>query len=257
MPIHFDCTMCGRCCQDLKLPLSVPEAISWLARGGDVQLLCEAFAWPGGYDPTPQAVYGWHRSFAAVSDRVPVRIAVTLVGAFAGDCPYLLADRKCGGYEDRPGVCRIYPAEINPTAMIDPHRKLCPPEAWGVEGPVLAIDGACVDPKTRQLIDRARAAGAEDIAAKQSACALLGIADAAFANEGFAVHAPDRAQLLAVLRAVGEQPPMTAPVWRIVTNRASTLTMLLAAGADGALASADRPFGYHGFFAEEHLAAAA
>ena len=257
MPIHFDCTMCGRCCQDLKLPLSVPEAIAWLARGGDVQLLCEAFAWPGGYDPTPQAAYGWHRSFAAVSDRVPVRIAVTLVGAFAGDCPYLLADKRCGGYDDRPGVCRIYPAEINPAAMIDPQRKLCPPDAWGTGGAVLAIDGTCVDPKTRQLIDRARAAGVEDIAAKQSACALLGIADAAFANEGFAVHAPDATRLLAVLRSVAEQPPTTAPAWRIVTNRASTLTMLLAAGADGALASADQPFGYHGFFAEEHLAAAA
>ena len=204
MPIHFDCTMCGRCCQDLKLPLSLPEAIAWLARGGDVQLLCEAFAWPGGYDPTPRAVYGWDRSFAAVSGDVPVRIGVTLVGAFAGHCPYLLADKRCGGYEDRPGVCRIYPAEINPTATIDPARKQCPPAAWSASAPLFAIDDAPVDGKTRRLIDRARAAGVEDIAAKHRACALLGIADAAFANEGFAVHVRGRDDLLAVLRQASD-----------------------------------------------------
>ena len=258
MPIHFDCTMCGRCCQDLKLPLSLPEAIAWLARGGDVQLLCEAFAWPGGYDPAPQATYGWHRSIAAVSGTVPVRVGVTLVGAFAGDCPYLLADRRCGGYDDRPGVCRIYPAEINPAVVIEPARKLCPPNAWSEDKPVFAIDGAPVDRKTRTMIDRARKAGIADIDAKHRACAMLGIADAAFANEGFTVHMPTRTDLMGVLRAVGEgDPALGVPAWRIVTNRVSTLTMLGAAGADGIMAAAGQPFGYHGFFADEQLAAAA
>jgi hypothetical protein len=46
MDIDFDCTMCGKCCHDLRLPLTVTEAIAWLERGNDVQILCEALPWP-------------------------------------------------------------------------------------------------------------------------------------------------------------------------------------------------------------------
>ncbi|WP_338000302.1 hypothetical protein [Burkholderia gladioli] len=42
MTVHFSCTMCGRCCHDLRLPLSIDEALAWLARGGEVQLFCDA-----------------------------------------------------------------------------------------------------------------------------------------------------------------------------------------------------------------------
>ena len=42
MDIHFGCTQCGKCCRDTKVPLTVAEAIKWLNRGDEVQLLCEA-----------------------------------------------------------------------------------------------------------------------------------------------------------------------------------------------------------------------
>ena len=250
--LGFDCTMCGRCCQDLKLPMSIDEAIAWLTRGNAVQVLTEAFVWVGDDHAAPALNYGKRRSVAGVSGQVSMRIAVTLVGAFAGACPYLLADRRCGGYEDRPAVCRIYPAEINPSVMIDPDRKACPSEAWSPALMPFAIDGVPIDRETRRLIETARAAGINDVAAKAHACALLGIADAAFANEGFAVHTPDAALLLAVLRQVrGTVDGPTVRAWRIVTNRQTTLAMLHAAGAAGTLTSPDQSFAYHGFFADE------
>lgn len=33
MSLNFECTQCGRCCRDLKLPLTVPEAVAWLEDG--------------------------------------------------------------------------------------------------------------------------------------------------------------------------------------------------------------------------------
>jgi hypothetical protein len=42
LDIHFDCTQCGRCCHNLKLPLSVDEAKRWAKNGHEVQLLIEA-----------------------------------------------------------------------------------------------------------------------------------------------------------------------------------------------------------------------
>ena len=44
MDVHFDCTQCGNCCRDLKLPLTVLEAMDWLTDGHSVQIICEAGA---------------------------------------------------------------------------------------------------------------------------------------------------------------------------------------------------------------------
>jgi hypothetical protein len=30
----FNCTACGQCCHNLKLPLGIAEAVDWLRRGG-------------------------------------------------------------------------------------------------------------------------------------------------------------------------------------------------------------------------------
>ena len=89
MNIHFDCTMCGKCCHNLKLPLSIAEARSWLRRGGDVELLCDAtpaIAEPDDDDAAARSV--WQRSFAGTSSALPVRICVTLVAAFEGRLPF-------------------------------------------------------------------------------------------------------------------------------------------------------------------------
>jgi Fe-S-cluster containining protein len=45
MDLHFNCTQCGRCCRNLKLPLTAAEAVAWLAEGHEVQLISEAMPW--------------------------------------------------------------------------------------------------------------------------------------------------------------------------------------------------------------------
>jgi len=129
--INFACTTCGQCCHDLRLPLTIAEANYWLKRGGQFELLCEAIPWP--VEPRPgdaQAAYKRARSSAAMSGTLPVRVSIILTAAFAGACPNLRADMLCGRYDERPLVCRIYPAEINPFVPLVPKNKACPPEAW-------------------------------------------------------------------------------------------------------------------------------
>jgi Fe-S-cluster containining protein len=271
MKIDFECTMCGKCCHDLRLPLTLAEALAWLQRGNEVQILCEALPWPD--EPAadnPQGAYKRRRSFAAMSGSLPTRVVVILTGAFAGACPNLQADMRCGIYEERPLVCRIYPAEINPFIELTPANKGCPPEAWTPGLAPLMRGGQLVDAATAELIHQSRAADAQDAPAKQTLCALLGIDVAALANEGFVVHTPPREALLAALQQVSgaagraqrasaeeasDAPVAQAeaaalPVWRYVSNRRATVKTLESVGALGAWVDASRPatFEYLGFF---------
>src|ERR1700693_384857 len=111
--LHFGCTKCGKCCHDLKLPLTVSEAIIWLAEGSEVQIICEAVPWPAEPAADDQkAAHRRRRSFAASSGAPPTRVFRMLAAHFSGACPNLLADMRCAIYERRPLVCRNYPAEI-------------------------------------------------------------------------------------------------------------------------------------------------
>jgi Fe-S-cluster containining protein len=263
MNIDFECTMCGKCCHDLRLPLTVAEALAWMGRGNEVQILCEALPWPE--EPAAdnlQAAHKRRRSFAAMSGSLPARIVVILTGAFAGPCPNLQADMRCGIYEARPLVCRIYPAEINPFIELDPASKGCPPEAWTPGLAPLLRGGKLVDATTAGLIQRSRAADTADAPAKQALCALLGIDVAALANEGFVVHSPQRAVLLAALEQASAAAAVTGgaalkaptsedlPVWRFVSNRRATVDTLESVGALGAWVdpAGETPFQYLGFY---------
>jgi len=261
--------MCGRCCHDLRLPLAVDEARAWLARGGDVQLFCDAIVWP--QEPPAGDGLAQHRrrrSFAASSGALPVRVSVTLVAAFDGACPHLRADMACGAYDERPRVCRIYPAEVNPFVTLDPAAKACPADAWSEAKPPLMREGRLVDAQTAALVARSREADERDRIAKSYLCALLGYDAAALANEGFAVYAPPRARLAAALQAAQQasepldNPEPRSPYpWRFVTNRATTLATLQSVGATASLVAqpqdAEAVPAYLGFFAAETGAAAA
>jgi Fe-S-cluster containining protein len=270
MNIDFECTMCGNCCHDLRLPLTVAEALAWLERGNEVQVLCEALPWPE--EPAAdnlQAAHKRRRSFAAMSGSLPARVVVILTGAFAGPCPNLQPDMRCGIYEARPLVCRIYPAEINPFVELDPASKGCPPQAWTPGLAPLLRGGRLVDATTADLILRSRAADSADAPAKQALCVLLGIDVAALANEGFVVHSPPRAVLLAALQKVSAAalvsdaavantsattPEAAAseklPVWRFASNRRATVDTLESVGALGAWVdpAGATPFEYLGFY---------
>src|ERR1700735_3138369 len=73
--IHFGCTQCGKCCRDTKVPLTVAEAIKWLNRGDEVQLLCEASPWPEALDGEPRAAHFKGRSFAVMNPLVALEPA--------------------------------------------------------------------------------------------------------------------------------------------------------------------------------------
>jgi Fe-S-cluster containining protein len=156
MEINFSCTQCGKCCRDTKVPLTVSEAIEWLNRGDEVQLLCEASPWPEALDREPRAAHFKRRSFPVMSGSMPTRVVVMLVANIVGACPNLLPNMRCGIYEDRPLVCRIYPAEINPFVALKAENKACPPEAWANVQPVLQREEVLMDEGIRHDIEMSR-----------------------------------------------------------------------------------------------------
>jgi Fe-S-cluster containining protein len=240
MDLHFNCTQCGRCCRNLKLPLTAAEAAAWLAEGHPVQLICEAI--PGLGDPAaedPKAAHRRRRSFETLSGTMPTRVIVMLAANLAGQCPNLQADMRCGIYDCRPLVCRIYPAEINPLLQLEPAKKCCPPEAWTDGHPLIQRDGRVIDPRVRDDIQRWREADGSSARIMQRLCAALQFDTAAVADEGFLVYSPDGAALLAALaeaiRQCDDATPQ--PQWRYVTNRAQTLASLASRGARCSLAA--------------------
>ncbi|OUL94324.1 YkgJ family cysteine cluster protein [Paraburkholderia hospita] len=251
MDIDFECTMCGRCCHDLRLPLTVTEALAWLERGNDVQILCDASPWPE--EPPQQNLVAAHRrrrSFAAVSGSLSARVVVILAGAYDGACPNLLPDMRCNIYEQRPLVCRIYPAEVSPFIELLPGQKACPPDAWKTGLSPLLRSGKLVDSDTARLVQKLRDVDARDISIKQSVCQLLGVDSAAVWNEGFVVYSPDRVDLATALhRAINEPTMPTVQPWHFVSDRQVTVEALLSVGASSTLVTADMTasFEYLGF----------
>jgi len=234
MTVHFSCTQCGRCCHDLRLPLSIDEAIAWTDRGGDIELLCEAIPWP--VEPPRHDLSAAHkrgRSFAAMSGELPVRIAVTVVASFSGACPYLREDMRCGAYEQRPRVCRIYPAEVNPFVELIPSRKACPPEAWTGDKPTLLEHGRLVDAETDRLVRLSREADRNEAPVKELLCLYLGISVAAIANEGFTVYSVRRDAMMSALRQsrTAQHDRLGTSDWKLVSNRQPTVHTLASVGA--------------------------
>jgi Fe-S-cluster containining protein len=255
--LDFDCTMCGKCCHGLRVPLTVSEALAWLGRGHDVQILCEALPWPE--EPAAdnqQALHKRRRSFAVMSGSLPTRIVVILTGAFASPCPNLQPDMRCGIYDERPLVCRIYPAEISPFVELSPRDKSCPPEAWKPGLPPLMRGGTLVDATTAALIRQSRETDVQDVPAKQLLCEQLGIDTAAVSNEGFTVFSPRREDLLAVLRGIRSAPALPKARqrgWRYASRRRATVDVLASVGALGVHVEGDEDaaFEYVGFSAGE------
>jgi Fe-S-cluster containining protein len=249
--LHFGCTRCGKCCHDLKLPLTVAEATLWLAEGSEVQIICEAVPWPAepGADDLA-AAHRRRRSFATLSGALPTRISVILAANFSGACPNLEADMRCAIYERRPLVCRNYPAEINPFIRLDPAKKACPPEAWTEDQPLLLRDGRVMSDPIRQNSQLARDTEALDVQVKRRLCSALNVNAAALANEGFVVYSPQRAVLLTALRrAIDDSDQTPEGGWRYISNRFDTIASLAASGAEGFVVCAGdpMPFEYLGF----------
>jgi len=232
MDMHFNCTRCGKCCRDTKIPLTVAEAINWLKRGDEVQLLCEASPWPEALDGEPRAAHFKRRSFAVMSGSMPTRVVVMLVANVVGACPNLLADNRCRIYEHRPLVCRIYPAEINPYVALKPENKACPPEAWSRDRPVLQIGGVLMDDVIRQDIEMSRAADVLDADLKSRLCLALKVVDTALVHEAVLVYSPTAETLLSALSIAISANPCQEPAaqWRFVSDQPETIANLAKSG---------------------------
>lgn len=227
MDVCFDCTQCGRCCHDLRLTLSVAEARVWAGNGHRVDLLVEAWAWPD--DPVADdAAMQWRRdtSFAVLVGDVPFRVNLRLVASHVGACPHLLPDMRCGNYEARPRICRIYPLESRPFEVMVPERRLCPPEAWEAGLPVLERDGAPADAGAAAIVAAHRAAMVADVPLKARLVSVMGFAEAAMAGEGLVVCKVSPAVLVEALDVAERGAPEEPLLWTVVTNRETTRAML-------------------------------
>jgi Fe-S-cluster containining protein len=257
MDIHFSCTVCGKCCHKLKLPLTITEAMQWLTDGNELQIICEALPWaeePA--DDDPQAAHRRRRSFATISGSMPARVIVILAATFEGACPYLRSDMKCDMYPDRPLVCRIYPAEINPFIELQPKNKACPPEAWSTDRPLFQRNGRLMDAGIRELIQESRDTDIREVESKRRLCSTLGIDSAALAGEGFVVHSPDRSEMLAELTRVVRHPEAhySTAAWQLISNQTATVDSLASLGAMISLVNraSPLPFEYLGFKPATH-----
>ena len=234
MDLHFNCTQCGQCCRNIKIPLTASEAVAWLTDGNQVQLISEASPWPediSGADP--KAAHLKRRSFMAMSGCLPTRVVAMLVANITGECPHLLADRRCGIYGRRPLVCRIYPVEINPFMRLEPGKKACPAEAWAPDLPTLLSRGRVVSQEIRDDLRQWRHSDSADVDIKRAVYAALNIVDSAVAQEGFLVYSPDAGVLLRALSAAieGGRDASSSLQCRFVSDRSDTLDNLSQCGA--------------------------
>ena len=251
MNVHFSCTQCGACCRDNKIPLTVAEAIQWLNRGHKVQLLCEASPWPVALDSEPRAGHFKRRSFAVMSGSMPTRVVAMLLANVVGACPNLLADNRCGIYEERPLVCRIYPAEINPFVVFRRENKACPPEAWNKDESVPSRGGDLKNEETLKAIQSSRHADASEADIKRRLCGALNVVDTALVHEAALLYSPTGEALLSGLAFATSTDcePAPMPQWRFVSDKAETLANLSRSGAIAlhVREAEGGSFQYHGF----------
>ena len=163
---------------------------------------------------------------------MPARVVLMLAANIVGPCPNLLPDMRCGIYEQRPLVCRIYPGEINPHITFQHQTKLCPPEAWHQDLPLLHRDGRFVDKGLRDDIHMSRTADANDAHVKRRLCLALNIADTALVHEAVLVYSPSAEVLLSAL-AEAENPDRNGESegeWRFVSGQDETVADIVGRG---------------------------
>jgi Fe-S-cluster containining protein len=159
------------------------------------------------------------------------RVVALLVANIVGPCPNLLADMRCGIYEDRPLVCRIYPAEINPSVVLRRENKICPPEAWTDDGPLLQRDSVLVEEAIGRDVQSFRDADAHEARLKSRVCAALNVMDAALVHEAVLVYSPSIELLLSALAfAMATDGDSAQTQWRFVSDRSDVVDDLVKRG---------------------------
>ena len=182
----------------------------------------------------PQVEHYTHsvqRAVEVVSGGAQIQVIAILAGNALTQCPSLGEDNRCGIYEERPLVCRIYPMEINPFIALRPEDKICPPEVWEV-GEVLYSD-RIVDPVLEDQVQRSRQADREDAKAKIAVCAAMGLNVASWKGNALAVYLPDRALVQEAISLVdfGVSVPVNLS-WKVRVDDAELHEKLQRAGVE-------------------------
>lgn len=193
----------------------------WASDGGPLIVLIEAFLANGYGVPEVQRDHAQRRSWPVRCGATHAYVTVTLAAYNPGTCRYLTDDKRCGIYEHRPLVCRIYPIEINPHIQLRRERKDCAPEVWDESGPVVYRDGRLVNEVFARLIERSRQADRDEINIKVEICRRLGINVAALKGDGFAIYRPDPETLLATIMDVvnSDTMPPGQQDWSLCVSR--------------------------------------
>jgi hypothetical protein len=98
---------------------------------------------------------------------------------------------------------------------------------------VLIRDGLATDPEMRSDVQNWRDTDAREVPQRQRLSAVLGIDEAAVADEGFVIYSPSHAALARALASAlkSAQTPVDTR-WRLVSDRAETLESLTSDGAE-------------------------
>lgn len=236
MNTTYSCVGCGKCCNDHHVPLTLAEARMWAGDGGTVIVLVEGFLGNGLGLPVQQREHAERRSVIVQSGETQAHVAITFAAYNAGPCRNLDEDNRCGIYERRPLVCRIYPMEINPHIPLNPSAKDCPPESWE-QGPALIVGGQLVDQELATLIQHSRQADRDDIQAKEAICERLGIRTTALKGDGFTAYLPDMAAFAQAIDQVQAHAlPGSAGEWLFHVSGEDIARQVQAAGAHVATA---------------------
>lgn len=229
--MRFSCNGCGKCCHDHHVPLTLDESRDWVADGGSLIVLLESVLDDGAGLPEGQREHVLRRSLPVRCGSTQAHLAITFAAFNQGACRHLGSDMRCGIYERRPLVCRIYPMEINPHIPLRAEAKDCPPQVWD-EGPELIVGGRLVDTELAALIERSRQADREEIAAKAAICERLGISVSALKGDGFTAYLPQRKAFLAALDAVRAQAPASSAAdWQLHVSSDDLARQLAETGA--------------------------
>lgn len=230
LELRFACNGCGVCCKGRLIPLTLEEARQWLHRGHDVAVILEAFnesAWPA--EPAKFA-HHVRRAAEVDSGTTQIKVIAILAANALTQCPHLDAQNRCGLYEQRPLVCRIYPAEISPFINLNPALKVCPPEVW--EAGEIIHSQRNVDPTLAWQVEQARAADREDAQAKVAICELLGLHVAAWKDNALAIYLPERSELMTAIQQYDSgMRAANANSWQLRIDDAALRQSVIGSGA--------------------------
>ena len=212
--LRFACNGCGVCCKGRLIPLTLNESRQWLQRGHDVAVILEAFdesLWPS----EPEKFrHNAKRAAQIDSGNTTINVIAIFAANALTQCPNLDDQDRCGIYEERPLVCRIYPAEISPFITLDPANKVCPPDVW--EAGEIIVSDQVVDPAVRIKIAQSRDADRLDAHAKVAICESMDMTVAAWKQNALVVYLPDRQHLMTALEHYDSGIHRTAHAsWRV------------------------------------------